>query len=144
MPISDLSSDVSSSVLTAGMIDADLGLGDNLSAAEARRLACTAKIIPAVLGNHSEILDLGRSDRLFRPAQRKAMRLRDKCCKAEGCDHPATWCEAHHLKRWADGGRTDLTDGVLLCPYHHHLIHDPRYEHEILADGRIRIRKIRK
>ena len=51
------------------------------TAAEARRLACTAEIIPAVLGGRSEVLDLGRRSRLFKPAQRKAMVVRDRECR---------------------------------------------------------------
>ena len=103
----------------------ELGPDDALSAGEVRRLACTASILPAVLGEKSEILDLGRSSRLFKPAQRKAMVVRDKECRAEGCTVPAAWCEAHHWGRpWAQGGKTDLKDGVLLCPWHHHRAHD--------------------
>ena len=129
---------------TASILDGtDPALGPNLSASEARRLACTAQIVPAVLGNHGEVLDLGRADRLFRPAQRRAMRLRDKRCRVKDCGHPATWCEAHHLIRWADGGNTDLADGILVCPWHHHRLHDPRYEHETLPDGDILIRRKR-
>ena len=118
-------------------------LGPNLSATDARRLACTAQIIPAGLGNQGEILDLGRADRLYRPAQRRAMRLRDKRCRVTGCTCPATWCEAHHLKRWTDGGLTNIDDGILVCPFHHHRLHDPRYEHETIADGDILIRRKR-
>ncbi len=107
----------------------DLGATDKLSAGELRRLACTAKIIPAVLAGKSEVLDLGRSARLFTPAQRKAMVVRDRECRAHGCTIPATWCEAHHRARpWAQGGRTDLADGILLCSWHHHRAHDPTYE----------------
>ncbi len=103
----------------------ELGPADKLTAGEVRRLACTANIIPAVLGGKSEVLDLGRSSRLFKPAQRKAMIIRDRECRAEGCTIPAAWCEAHHWGRpWANGGRTDLKDGVLLCSWHHHRAHD--------------------
>lgn len=118
-----------------------LGDNDPISASEARRLACTAAIIPVVLGNHSEILDLGRADRLYRPAQRRAIRLRDRRCRSEGCRHPAEWCEVHHLKPWSQGGRTDLDDGVLLCPHDHHRIHDPAYEWAMLPNGQIRFAK---
>ena len=108
---------------------ADLGPTERLTAAEVRRLACTAKLIPAVLGTTPEVLDLGRSARLFSPAQRKAMIIRDRECRAHGCTIPATWCEAHHAaKPWAHGGRTDLNDGVLLCSWHHHRAHDPTYD----------------
>lgn len=110
---------------TAGLISSD---DHRITASEARRLACTAAIIPAVLGTRSEPLDLGRTSRLFSPAQRKALRLRDRRCRAEGCTIPATWCEAHHLRPWASGGSTDLDDGVLLCAFHHHRAHDPTYK----------------
>ena len=59
---------------------AGLGPADKLTAGEVRRLACTAQIIPAVLDRKSEVLDLGRASRLFRPAQRKAMIIRDREC----------------------------------------------------------------
>jgi predicted restriction endonuclease len=75
---------------------------------------------------------------LFSPAQRKALRLRDRECRVEGCTVPATWCEAHHLKPWALGGRTDLDHGVLLCSHHHHRAHDTRYLANRLPNGDIR------
>lgn len=112
-----------------------------LSAGELRRLACNAHVIPAVLGGKSEVLDLGRSQRLFGAAQRKAMRLRDRQCRAEGCTVPATWCEAHHVRPWARGGTTDLVDGILLCNHHHHRAHDHRYAADWLPDGGIRFHR---
>ena len=118
---------------------ADLGPADKLTAGEVRRLACTARIIPAVLGGKSEVLDLGRSARLFRPAQRKAMIIRDRECRAERCTIPAAWCEAHHWGRpWAEGGRTDLKDGVLLCNWHHHRAHDPTFDSSRMPNGDVR------
>ena len=127
---------------TASILDGtDPTLGPNLSATEARRLACTGQIIPAVLGNQGEILDLGRADRLYRPPQRKAIRLRDRRCRVKGCDHPAAWCEIHHLESWASGGKTDLGNGITICSWHHHRIHDPHYEHDLLADGDLLIRR---
>ncbi len=117
----------------------ELGPADKLTASEVRRLACTARIIPAVLGAKSEVLDLGRSSRLFRPAQRKAMIIRDRECRAEGCTIPAAWCEAHHWGRpWAQGGRTDLNDGLLLCSWHHHRAHDPGYTSSRMPNGDVR------
>lgn len=102
---------------------------DAMTAAEARRLACNAALVPVVLGGRSEVLDLGRSRRLFSAAQRAAMTLRDRTCRAQGCSVPATWCEAHHLDPWSRGGRTDIADGALLCAKHHHRIHDPDFAH---------------
>ena len=112
-----------------------------ISANEARRLACTAKIIPVVLGGKSEILDLGRARRLYTPPQRKAMRLRDERCRAEDCSIPAAWCEAHHLKHWSQGGHTNLADGALLCSHHHHKAHDTRYDMTKLASGDYRFHR---
>ena len=132
-------------------IDFDLlrdGLGTALvgdtpiTAGQARRLACTADILPAVLGGTSEILDLGRTRRLFSPAQRKAMAIRDRTCRAEGCDIPAAWCEAHHATQpWTTGGRTDLADGLLLCSWHHHRAHDHRYDTRRLPTGQLRFHR---
>ena len=115
-------------------------VGDEpMSASEVRRLACQASIVPLVLGGDSEILDLGRHRRLFSPAQRKAMAVRDVHCRAEGCTIPAAWCEAHHdADPWSQGGKTDLDDGVLYCTWHHHRAHDDRYDATRMPDGSVR------
>jgi hypothetical protein len=129
-------------LLGAGTVPSDRAAdpcaGETITAAQARRLACTARIIPAVLGGESEILDLGRVRRIFSPPQRRAMLLRDHTCRAEGCDIPGTWAEAHHWIPWLLGGLTNLDDGVLLCSHHHHRAHDPAYLVERLANGDVR------
>jgi len=126
-------------VLKTGLGSAALGDGTPVSPGETRRLACGAGIIPAVLGGPSTVLDLGREQRLFNRAQRVAMTLRDKGCRAEGCDRPPSWTEAHHLtKPWAEGGKTDLADGILLCGHHHRLAHHPEYDHHRLPNGDLR------
>ena len=67
------------------------------------------------------------------------MIIRDRECRAEGCTIPAAWCEAHHWGRpWAQGGRTDLKDGVLLCNWHHHRAHDPTYDSSRMPNGDVR------
>jgi hypothetical protein len=125
--------------LRSGLGLAETSTGEVVTAAEARRLACTAGIVPVVLGGKSEVLDLGRTRRLFSPAQRKAMAIRDRHCRAEGCELPAAWCEAHHAKQpWAQGGRTDLADGLLLCSFHHHRAHHPAYDQRRLPTGALR------
>ena len=110
-----------------------------ITAGEARRLACTAKLLPIVLGGESLPLDVGRAQRLFTPAQRKALLVRDRTCRGEGCTVPGTWCDAHHLLSWAEHrGRTDLANGVLLCGHHHRRAHDASYRHDRLPDGTVR------
>ena len=118
--------------------------GSPVTAGEARRLACTAGILPAVLGGDSVPLDLGRTHRLFSAGQRKALALRDKTCRAAGCDIPATWCEAHHAgEPWHAGGSTDLKDGLLLCAFHHHRAHDEGYLKDRLPNGDLRYHRRR-
>jgi hypothetical protein len=115
-------------VLTTGLGLAGTSTGEVITAAQARRLACGAGILPAVLDGTPRVLDLGRAQRLLSPAQKKALGLRDRHCRAEGCDIPAAWCEAHHAQHpRSQAGRTDPKDGLLLCPYHHHRAHDPHY-----------------
>jgi len=127
--------------LESGLGVAELSTGGRVSAGEARRLACNASIVPAVFGGASELLDLGRGQRFFSSAQRKAMALRDGGCRAAGCDIPAAWTEAHHLHPWSRGGKTDLADGILLCSFHHHQIHDQHYDHLRLPSGDIRFHR---
>ncbi|WP_166392424.1 HNH endonuclease signature motif containing protein [Nocardioides ochotonae] len=124
--------------LVEGLGAATLADGSRITAGEARRLACTAKLVPAVLGTRSVPLDLGHASRLFSPGQRKALAIRDRECRAHGCTIPATWCEAHHVRPWSAGGKTDLDNAMLFCGHHHHLIHDERYLHQQLPNGDIR------
>ena len=130
-------------LLGGGLVPGDVSTGDLITAAQARRLACTAKILPAVLGGDTIPLDLGRARRLFSPGQRKALLVRDQTCRAEGCDVPGTWAEAHHLAPWSTGGRTDLANGLLLCNHHHHRAHDTGYRTDRLPNGDIRFHRRR-
>lgn len=111
--------------------------GSRMSAGQARRLACEAGIIPVVLGTKSQPLDLGRSARLFTKAQRIALALRDGGCTAQGCETSASGCHAHHDDPWSRRGLTDVGNGRLLCPRHHRLAHNPRYDKHIHADNTV-------
>ena len=91
-----------------------------------RKLACDAAVIPAVLDADGQVLDLGRTRRLFTPAQVQALWLRDRHCTFPGCQTPASWCDAHHVTHWVDGGPTDLTNAALLCGRHHTIVHRDR------------------
>jgi hypothetical protein len=102
---------------------ATLESGDTISAAAVRRLGCDAEIIPAVLGSHGEVLDVGRTQRLVTTGIWKALTLRDRHCRFPGCRRMPLACDAHHLEHWADGGPTSLDNLALLCRGHHTLIH---------------------
>ena len=104
-------------------------------------LACEAGIIPAVLGTHSQVLDLGRTARFHSKAQRVALLLEQGGCTAEGCDAPPAMTHAHHHKPWSHGGNTSLKNGRLLCGHHHARAHDPTYTMTKLPEGKVRFHR---
>jgi hypothetical protein len=97
--------------------------GKPISAANIRRLACDADLLPALLGSAGEILDLGRTVRGFTPAQRRAIAIRDRGCVVPGCHRPASTNEYHHVKPWQEGGETSVDNGANTCQHHHLMIH---------------------
>jgi hypothetical protein len=123
--------------LLGGLKAAQLDTGTMISPGLARKLACEAGVIPVVLGGRSQPLDVGRKRRFHTKAQRIAMAVRDQGCVAMGCERPGSWCHAHHLIPWAEGGGTSLKDGVLLCPRHHTLAHHQDYELTHQPGGKI-------
>lgn len=110
--------------LTAGVGGVGTTLtGQQLDAGTVRRLACDAEVIPAVLGADSELLDVGREQRLFEGGVRTSVVVRDRRCTFPHCGRPAPWCRVHHVRHWLDGGRTRLLNGALLCEAHHVVVH---------------------
>ncbi|GAB3494249.1 HNH endonuclease signature motif containing protein [Flexivirga lutea] len=101
--------------------------GDVLDAGAARRFACSADLIPAVLGGPSKPLDVGRRERLATKAIRAAVILRDRGCSFPGCDRPPGFCEVHHVRPWWAGGKTSLANSALLCCRHHQTVHRQGY-----------------
>jgi hypothetical protein len=97
----------------AGPVDAEL----------ARRLACDASVMRVVMAGPSAPLDVGRRTPVVSPAIRRAVIVRDRHCRFPGCDRPQTWCDAHHVVHWADGGPTAVGNLLLLCRRHHRLVH---------------------
>jgi hypothetical protein len=119
---------------------AKLDTGEHISAGLARRIACQAAIIPAVLGGKSEVLDLGRSRRFHSRAQRLKATIEQGGCIEEGCDTPPAFTQMHHPEQFSKGGNTD-GDGWMLCPSAHRRVHDPRYTHERLPNGKVRFHR---
>ncbi len=110
------------------------GIDQPLPASAVRRLACDLQVIPAVLGGDSAVLDWGRDKRGFTRAQKLAIALRDQGCAC--CGAPTSWTEVHHIRWWKrHGGRTDLSNGVLLCVACHHRLHDDGWEIEVEGVG---------
>jgi hypothetical protein len=89
----------------------------------ARQLSCDASVMRVVMAGRSQPLDVGRRTPVVPPAIRRAVIVRDRVCRFPGCDRPHTWCDAHHIVHWADGGSTSLHNLLLLCRRHHGMIH---------------------
>jgi len=102
-------------------------------------LACDANIIPIVLGSKGDILDIGRTSRIWTYAIRKALQLEDKGCGWPGCKMPLWACRIHHIKWWFFGGETTKANGVHLCGFHHWLVHNRDWKLWRNNDGRIEV-----
>ncbi len=97
----------------------------------ARRWACDANVTRVITDGSSQPLDVGRKTKVVPPALRRAVAVRDGGCAFPGCDRPSSWCDAHHIRHWADGGSTSLANLVLLCRRHHRLVHHRRFSVEM-------------
>ncbi|QWF77850.1 hypothetical protein HUW46_01243 [Amycolatopsis sp. CA-230715] len=100
-----------------------LDMVTDITASEARILACDCRVIPAILDGDGQPLEMGRARRLVTEALRFMLALRDGGCCFPGCSRTPRHCEAHHVVPWAHGGTTDLGNLVLLCAHHHRLLH---------------------
>jgi hypothetical protein len=90
---------------------------------------CDGGTLTIGFDHHGNPLDVGREQRLYTRAQRTALGVRDGGCRFPDCDKPPSWCEAHHIHYWArDHGPTTIENGILLCRYHHMLIHQPGWD----------------
>jgi hypothetical protein len=110
----------------AGESAAEFDRSGPISAPVIRRLACDASVLRVVMNARSEPLDVGRRTPVIPPSMRRAVIVRDRRCRFPGCERPHTWCDAHHVRHWADGGPTAASNLLLLCRRHHRLIHRPR------------------
>jgi hypothetical protein len=94
-----------------------------LSTSQRDRLLCDCNIARIILGPQGQILDVGREERVVNRWMRRALAHRDRGCRYPGCSRRANWCEAHHVWAWEAGGPTAINNLVLLCPFHHHVVH---------------------
>jgi len=89
------------------------------------RLVCDSAITRVVFGPQSQILNVGRAERTYSGAKRRAIIARDRHCQYPGCDAPPALSEVHHTQHWhRDHGTTDVHTGCLLCWHHHEIVHD--------------------
>jgi hypothetical protein len=113
--------------------------GEPLTPAALDRLGCDAHWRRLLLDPAGIPVELGRATRTIPPALRKYVALRDGGCRYPGCTRRPAHCEAHHAVYWRDGGTTDATNLVLLCRYHHHVVHDRHHQLKLLPDGTVEV-----
>jgi hypothetical protein len=121
--------------LMGGLKAAHLDTGETISPSLARKLACEAGIIPAVLDGDSQVLDLGRTRRFHDRYQRIKATIEQRGCAVQGCDYPPGMCHMHHPIAWSRGGGTNR-DAIMICPGHHTRAHDPAYTMTKLPSGK--------
>jgi len=96
--------------------------GANVSAETSRRLACDASRV--VMRHHPDgrVVEVGARTRTIPPALRRALQHRDSGCRFPGCGLPVG--QGHHIRHWAHGGPTILSNLALLCRRHHRAVHE--------------------
>ena len=106
--------------------------GTRVSAETLRRVACDCGLV--AIGGDGEALNIGRRARSIPPAIRRALMLRDRGCAFPGCTHTA-FLHGHHIQHWLHGGETSMDNLVMLCTFHHHLVHEGGWTVASESDG---------
>jgi uncharacterized protein DUF222/HNH endonuclease len=111
--------------------------GPALPVETARRLGCDASVVSILEGEDGETLNVGRRTRTIPPALRRALTSRDRGCRFPGCPN-THYVDGHHIRHWAMGGETRLSNLVLLCRFHHRQVHEGGVQIQALNDGALR------
>jgi uncharacterized protein DUF222/HNH endonuclease len=113
--------------------------GTHVSAETSRRLACDAGRVIMRHDPDGYVVEIGARTRTIPPALRRALHHRDRGCRFPGCGLPAG--EGHHIRHWASGGPTTLSNLTLLCRRHHRCVHEEGFRVERLPDGGLEFRR---
>ncbi|HEV2029450.1 MAG TPA: DUF222 domain-containing protein, partial [Candidatus Dormibacteraeota bacterium] len=116
-----------------GAPPADLELSLPISTRTLERIACDCTMSQVLLAD-SMVIDVGRATRTVSAPTMRALRVRDKGCRFPGCDRQVDWTNPHHIIHWARGGPGNLPNLVLLCYYHHRLVHEGGWR--VIKSGR--------
>lgn len=101
-----------------------------------RRIAADGELTRIVFGPASQVIDVGRAQRTFTGARRKAVIARDRHCVWPDCTAPPEIGQIHHaVTHWADGGGTDTDNAALLCWFHHQHVDSRGIAMRRTADG---------
>ncbi len=113
--------------------------GARVSAETSRRLACDASRVVMRHDDAGRLLEVGARTRTIPPALRRALHHRDRGCRFPGCG--VRFGQGHHLRHWAHGGPTTLSNLALLCRRHHRAVHEEGYQVARGPDGALRFRR---
>jgi hypothetical protein len=122
-----------------GTLNARLEDGTPVSAETLRRVCCDGGIVPAAVDEQGAVLDVGRRTRAIPSAIRRALWIRDQGCRFPGCMNQR-YVHGHHIKHWLHGGPTSLDNLVLLCAWHHRLLHEAGFSAALRAHGELEVR----
>ncbi len=108
--------------------------GSHVPAGTSRRLICDAETVEVKRGpDGSSVLDVGRRQRTVGWRLRKALDVRDGGCRFPGCG--SRYTQAHHAIPWSEGGDTKLDNLILLCRFHHKVVHEGGWRVEMEQAG---------
>jgi len=113
--------------------------GGRVSAETSQRLACDASRVVMRHDPDGRVVEIGARTRTIPPALRRALHHRDRGCRFPGCGLP--FGQGHHLRHWARGGPTTLSNLALLCRRHHRAVHEEGYQVDRQADGTLCFRR---
>jgi hypothetical protein len=111
-----------SSVLEQGQ-QAELERGPALHQDVCRRLSCDSRLQFVLTDKGGNALGIGHSSRGVPRWLRRQLLYRDHGCTFPGCGRRA-FVQAHHIWAWEEGGATDHDNLVLVCHFHHKLVHE--------------------
>src|ERR671919_1387453 len=112
--------------------------GVHVPAETSRRLACDASRVVMHPGRDGRVVEVAARTRTIPPALRRAPQHRDQGGRFSGCGVPVG--QGHHIKHWAHGGPTTLSNLALLCRRHHRAVHEEGYQVERQPDGALKFR----
>ena len=116
-----------------GVPPAELELSLPISTRTLERISCDCTMSRVLLAD-SMVIDVGRATRVVSAPTMRALRVRDKGCRFPGCDRHVNWSSPHHVIHWARGGPGNVSNLVLLCYYHHRLVHEGGWQ--VIKSGR--------
>ncbi|MGH2735158.1 MAG: DUF222 domain-containing protein, partial [Actinomycetota bacterium] len=101
----------------------ELERGPVLHPETARRLGCDARLQFVLTDKQGDALGIGHTSRNVPAWLHRELLFRDDGCTFPGCGTRA-FLQAHHIRHWEDLGPTELWNLVLVCFFHHKLVHE--------------------